>query len=126
MTSGKFGRSNTRSAKLSPTEVLDIRIKFADGATQGSLAREYGVTVGTIGRITRGETWQQFTKVESQREIEEREMRERVMMASASQPTSEEILESQRKLFEKLNRDISTAKDADNQLDGLLQKGDSQ
>jgi hypothetical protein len=56
----KFNRHNTRSAKLSATDVYNIRQRYTEGESQGSLAREFQVTVGTIGRIVRGESWQAF------------------------------------------------------------------
>ena len=55
--SGTFSRRNTKAAKLSLSQVQDIREAYAQGATQSALCRHYGVTVGTIGRIVRGETW---------------------------------------------------------------------
>lgn len=56
----KFGRFNTRAARLSPEQVLEIRQRYAAGETQGSLCRTFSVSVGTIGRIVRGETWNQY------------------------------------------------------------------
>lgn len=56
----KFGRFNTRAARLSPEQVLEIRQAYSQGETQGSLCRRFGVSVGTIGRIVRGETWNQY------------------------------------------------------------------
>jgi hypothetical protein len=99
MTGGKFSRNHTRSAKLTATQVLDIRTKFADGATQGSLAREYGVTVGTIGRITRGETWNQFAFVESEGQVDARLASERIRFGPRPPPTPEELLASQQRLL---------------------------
>lgn len=52
-----FERKNSKAAKLTLEQVQDIREHYANGATQGSLCRYYGVTIGTIGRIVRGETW---------------------------------------------------------------------
>lgn len=55
-----FNRGNLKSAKLTPEQVYDIRQKYTEGWTQAALARLYQVTTGTIGRIVRGEAWQQF------------------------------------------------------------------
>jgi uncharacterized protein YjcR len=52
-----FSRGNRRGAKLSPGQVLELREAYAAGETQGSLARKYGVSVGQVGRIVRGESW---------------------------------------------------------------------
>jgi len=43
------------SAKLTEDQVLEIRA--ATGRTHRELAYEYGVDQGTIGKITRRETW---------------------------------------------------------------------
>ncbi len=56
--SGKVSFRNTKAAKLNPTQVGEIRRFYEDeGLTQGELARRYGVSVGQIGRIVRGESW---------------------------------------------------------------------
>lgn len=152
MPSNKFSQGHTRSAKLTAMQVIDIRVKFADGATQGSLAREYGVTVGTIGRITRGETWNQFQFVESEGQVDARLAKERLAFGPRPPPTQDEILASQRKLAAMLGeaappdlmkaveaeaaKDAAEAKEArdseqraretiDKQLDEFTQKGDS-
>lgn len=67
---GQFTRSNTKSAKLRPQDVLDIRNRYAGGATQGTLARDYQMSVGTIGRIVRGESWNAFAQVPTDRAIQ--------------------------------------------------------
>lgn len=56
---GVFYRGNKRQGnrKLGYGMVQDIRTRYAGGATQGSLARAYGISVGQIGRIVRGESW---------------------------------------------------------------------
>lgn len=53
----QFRKGNISRAKLTPVQVQDIRERFAQGATQGALAREFRVSIGQIGRITRGEAW---------------------------------------------------------------------
>ena len=58
MTMPRFRRHNYRAAKVTPEDVVNIRQAYEDGATQGELARQYGVGVGTIGRMVRGESWQ--------------------------------------------------------------------
>jgi transcriptional regulator with XRE-family HTH domain len=45
---------------LEPGQVLEIRERYSQGETQGSLCRAFGVSIGTIGRIVRGETWNQY------------------------------------------------------------------
>lgn len=65
-----FSRSNIRAAKLTPSLVLEIRQKYATGTSQAALSREYGVGVGQVGRIVRGEAWQQFSTIKSAAELE--------------------------------------------------------
>jgi len=56
---GKFNRGNQASVKLSNEEVLELRERYFEGGwSQGRLAREYQVSVNTVGRIVRGESRQ--------------------------------------------------------------------
>lgn len=67
----KFHRGNITRAVLTPEEVLRIRDDYASGEwSQGALARRHQVGVGTIGRIVRGESWQQYRQPLSQSDIE--------------------------------------------------------
>ena len=52
-----FNRRNVLARKLTGYEVQQIRKAYNEGATQGALARAYGMSVGQIGRIVRGESW---------------------------------------------------------------------
>lgn len=56
----KFNHRNSRAAKLTPEQIITIRMRYDNEAycTQGKLSREYGVSVQQIGRIVRGEAWQ--------------------------------------------------------------------
>ena len=56
--SGKMGFRNTKAAKLTPSQVVEIRTRYAEGETQAHLSRVFGVGVQQIGRIVRGEAWQ--------------------------------------------------------------------
>lgn len=56
---GKFGVRNTRGSKLTLVDVAEIRSLYEGGATQGSLARMFNISVNQIGRIVRGESWHQ-------------------------------------------------------------------
>jgi len=56
-----FSQGNRRASKLSFPEVAEIRRLYAQGViTQGDLSRRFGVSVIQIGRIVRGEVWQQL------------------------------------------------------------------
>ena len=55
----KFTAGNSRAAKLSNEQVLEMRSLYTtEGWTQGTLARKFGVSVNTVGAIVRGETRQ--------------------------------------------------------------------
>ena len=45
--------------KLSKEQVQEIRENYGKGVTQGALSRHFGVSIGQIGRIVRGESWQE-------------------------------------------------------------------
>jgi len=49
------GRKATR--KLSAGDVRQMRELYGEGATQGALARHFGMSIGQVGRIVRGESW---------------------------------------------------------------------
>jgi hypothetical protein len=51
----------TMAKKLTREEVRTIRYLYGTGYSQGRLARHYEVSVNTIGKITRGESWQERT-----------------------------------------------------------------
>ncbi len=58
MASNKFYTRNTKAARLTPTQVQEIRAKYATGNyTQGALCQEYDISIVQIGRIVRGESW---------------------------------------------------------------------
>jgi len=49
---------DVNTAKLVPEQVLEIRRRYAAGVdTQGSLAREYGVSQPTIGAVVHRRSW---------------------------------------------------------------------
>lgn len=52
-----FSHRNKKSSVLNWGAVREIRRRYAAGETQGELCRAFDVSVMTIGRIVRGETW---------------------------------------------------------------------
>lgn len=44
-------------AGLTPQDILDIRARFAAGASQASIARRYNVSHATVGKIVRRLSW---------------------------------------------------------------------
>ena len=54
----KFGYRHTKSAKVTPSMVMDIRLKYQEGMTQSALSQEYHLSIVQIGRIVRNESWQ--------------------------------------------------------------------
>lgn len=55
--------TKNQTRKLTLDDVRVIREEYEAGATQGSLAKYFGVSVGQIGRIVRGESWMEAGKV---------------------------------------------------------------
>ena len=53
----KFGKNHSKAAKLTGTQVMEIRARYLEGETQGSLCREFNVGIAQIGKIVRGEAW---------------------------------------------------------------------
>lgn len=92
----KFTAGHRRSAKLSADQVRRMRELYSEGATQGSLARAFGVSVGQVGRIVRGESWQSYQRILTDQEIEE-QVEEQALAAGA-----DEIDTSAALLLEKL------------------------
>jgi hypothetical protein len=96
-----------RNAKLTPTQVLEIREKYwQQHYTQGALCREYEVSVVTIGRIVRGESWKaqggpgyHANATERPAEQNLRESAEdHAIMAGSAKPSEAEIQASLAKL----------------------------
>lgn len=52
-----FGKRNTKARKLDVLQVQQIRKAYEEGATQGEIARAFGMSAVQIGRIVRGESW---------------------------------------------------------------------
>jgi hypothetical protein len=52
-----FSGANARCAKLTWPRVFEIRRLKAEGATQASLARQFGVSSNTIFQIVHGRAW---------------------------------------------------------------------
>lgn len=102
----KFNQHNTKSAKLTASQVLEIRVAYADGTTQGSLARKYNISIGQIGRIVRGESWNSFQQVETDQAIERRMVSD---SATAVPATADEIQASQERLLKMLGREQTPA-----------------
>ena len=82
-----FTQGNMKAGKLTASEVVKIRQMYLEGMTQGMLCREFGVSIVTIGRIVRGETWQKLPM--SAKPLSEGEMKasqERVLAMIAADP----------------------------------------
>lgn len=59
----KFLRGHINAAKLTPDDVYELRRLYAEESwTQGRLSRHFRISVGQVGRIVRGESWQQYTQ----------------------------------------------------------------
>ena len=127
-----FSKGNTRAAKLSNEDVLKLREEYSQGASQGSLARKYGLSVGQVGRIVRGESRQVVPDADDRGRWRGQE--------SSGPPTDAlraEAAESQARLLERLSaepneppevldrflKEVNAASDKANEL--LSELGDS-
>ena len=109
----KFGRRNGKAAKLTAREVIEIRKLYASSqATQGRLSIDFGISIGQIGRIVRGEVWQDLGHIEPTKE--EIELSGRRMLELTKQVHEESALE-------RMNREVAEEKATlpDNMIDEL-------
>ena len=105
-----------RSAKLTPEQVLDMRRLYAEeGWSQGRLARHFCMSVGQVGRIVRGEQWQDYPQVLTDQEIEHR-------MATLPPPDPVALEESMTRLSEKLLTPLSPGPKEIDPLEEVLRK----
>jgi len=51
-------REQRGNVKLTKDDILNIRAAYHEGRTQRELCQLYHVSITTIGRVVRGETWQ--------------------------------------------------------------------
>lgn len=96
MSQGQFTRHNLRSAKLTASKVAEIRYRYNNNlASQGQLSREFQVSIGQIGRIVRGESWQQFGMQETEEQIADQAQQsmERMRRMLAELPVADETKE---------------------------------
>jgi len=81
----KFQLGHKRAARITADQVLAMRERYARGETQGSLARAFHLSVGQVGRIVRGESWQEYGHIPTDQEIESQMALERANPAPLSQ-----------------------------------------
>lgn len=66
---GLMQRGNRAAARLTATQVIEIRQRYDSGESQGALARRFQVAVNTIGKIVRRENWTWLKDAEQAQEI---------------------------------------------------------
>lgn len=97
-----FTRHNSKASKLSGTEVLEIRRLYQLGTfSQGELSRQFQVSVVQIGRIVRGESWQQYQVPE--RLMSEGELKESAERMMARNSGIARLQETAQEQFGKVN-----------------------
>ena len=52
-----FAKRNKAGRKLTSEKVAEMRKYYAEGATQGALAKYFGISAVQVGRVVRGESW---------------------------------------------------------------------
>lgn len=102
------------SSPCTPEEVMRIRQLYAQGWTQGRLAREFQRNVGTIGRIVRGETHQELPQISP----------DITSSAAEAQKRFEELMlekteERQAEVASRFSEDLSKATALNEGLEGL-------
>lgn len=104
------------SKPCTPQEVMRIRELYAAGWSQGRLAREFQRTVGTIGRIVRGETHQQLPTIKSDSELaseaEEAKKRFQKML-------EEQEVERQNRIAEEFGKELEKTVEMNKELEEL-------
>ena len=116
----KFGGRNSRAAKLTIGQVREIReLYVASRASQGQLARDFGVSVVQIGRIVRGEVWQNLgpvapTKEEMALSAQRMyELSEQIKNESPTDRMAREIFEAKKKLPDNMIDELSDLPEGD-------------
>ena len=86
-----FERRNKMARKMTPSQVADMRLAYSQGATQGALCSRFGVSVGTVGRIVRGESWVETAAVRMPSPREQEDMLQRLMATQAAVNAAPEL-----------------------------------
>lgn len=114
----KFQEGHLRAAKLTPSDVFEMRRLYADEKwSQGRLARHFGVSVGQVGRIVRGESWQQYEQPLSDAQVEHRGI-----VSGEPAPTPQEIEASELALLAKLNTRVSETTPQEDPLEEIMRR----
>lgn len=101
-----FGRGNRKASKVTAVQVEVMRQKYEQGMTQRELALEYRLSIGQVGRIVRGESWQDtgaargYVEREAWRAVERGEMGEGRLRGVPAE--GEMIEESLRRVIERV------------------------
>ncbi len=108
-----FQRSHLKAAKKTPLEILQIRLKYSQGSSQGELAREFGLSVGQIGKIVRNEVWQSVGATpRTEGEVQLNQItQERILAGDLSNFEKRKAQESQKRFFELSGIEIEPARD---------------
>lgn len=124
----KFPRGHKRAAKLTGEAVLEIRQRYVNGESQGSLARAFQISVGQIGRIVRGESWIETAQVEDPQGIRDAaadSLARLLQMQKAPLPSEEkEALERGAQLAERMGQEVLKTRELNKELDDLAQAPD--
>lgn len=124
----KFRAGHKRSAKLTGEQVLSIRQRYLAGESQGSLARDFQISVGQIGRIVRGESWIAQARVEDPQAIRDEaadSLARLLQMQKDPLPSEEkEALERGAQLAERMGQEVLKTRELNKELDDLAQTPD--
>jgi len=86
-----FERKNKMARKMTPSQVVEMRLAYSQGATQGALCTRFRVSVGTVGRIVRGESWVETAAERMPSPREQEDMLQRLMATQAAVNAAPEL-----------------------------------
>jgi len=111
----KFHVKNSKAAKLTASQVIEIRRLYAESdATQGQIARDFEISAVQVGRILRGESWQQLPATMPTREEMDMsarrlyEMQEARKAMSPQERMARDVLEEQQKHPDAMVKELQT------------------
>lgn len=114
-----FRMQNSKAAKINAADVMKIRELYGIGWTQSRLCREFQISIGQIGRIVRGESWQQLPKIATEEEIAQSKARALALLGAEFLPEGMAPQTTLERLAADVAAEAERGKAADKALDEL-------
>lgn len=87
-------------AKLTEAQARAIRAAYVDGATSSVLAQRYGITVDTVGKLLRGETWRRVAESDGLGRISDKSRQPHLGTANGSAKLTEDAVREIRRIHQ--------------------------